>query len=394
MCGLFGWQLSQEALKELELHTLAAVLAFNAERRGDDSWGAAMYSGDAPEILKDAGSIKKTCKIRRILAPQVIGHTRKATTGAVTAANAHPFHIGNIIGAHNGFVFGHEAMNKQYNRDFQVDSQHLIAHIAEERDLRTLDGSGTVSYLDTNDPGTVMLGRGSNSDLTVYGIGTHSKPLGVVWGSVSLWVTEALEMSGIKEYFMYSTSVSRRYQVRNGELLEAGDFPFSSGGRVRTWVPGKGCWEETTRYGSDSGCKQGTSSYDAGYGAIKWADDNDRKYWENYRAEKKGSSLINITRDDLDHLPPALKKNPEVGGLATGESKKATETLTQCDGCRRWGATVDDYEDNARGIVHFPQCDEYLCFSCAAFWGSETGNTLNQLAVPTLKLNLDEKLLK
>ena len=34
----------------------------------------------------------------------IIGHTRAATTGAVTTRNAHPFSYGSIIGAHNGII--------------------------------------------------------------------------------------------------------------------------------------------------------------------------------------------------------------------------------------------------------------------------------------------------
>src|SRR3977135_3430315 len=138
MCGIFGWSLSEEARESIHLYTLAAVLAHTAERRGDESWGFCLNEGPQAQhtIPKNVGSIKQTCKISQVLVPQVIGHTRRATSGAVTVPNAHPFHIGDIIGVHNGYIFEHEENNRKYKRDYNVDSMHLIAHIAEAKPIK------------------------------------------------------------------------------------------------------------------------------------------------------------------------------------------------------------------------------------------------------------------
>lgn len=52
----------------------------------------------------------------------LIGHNRKATQGQVTNENAHPFHEGDIILAHNGTIMNHKEL-----KDTLVDS-HAICH--------------------------------------------------------------------------------------------------------------------------------------------------------------------------------------------------------------------------------------------------------------------------
>ncbi len=119
MCGLFGWVLSDEAVQECDLHAPATILAYNANNRGDESWGVVkVVPGVTPVVTKDIGSIRVSCRVKDILAPIVIGHTRKATTGKVSQENAHPFAHGSILGAHNGFIWDHEGLNKEHNREF------------------------------------------------------------------------------------------------------------------------------------------------------------------------------------------------------------------------------------------------------------------------------------
>lgn len=382
MCGLFGWKLTDEALEDINLHTLAAVLAHHADRRGDDSWGVALALPDGgTRIVKATGSIRRTCRVSTILAKQVIGHTRKATTGAVTVPNAHPFHIGKIIGAHNGFVHSHGELNKELGRNFEVDSQHIFAHLDEGKELTTLSGSGTVTYTEETAPQTIYFGRGQASDLAIYGVGKQSRPLGLVWGSVGLWVMEALEMAGNQENFLYTTVQGQRYFTSGYELYEDGPFPLSTS-RTGEWKGGKFVLTPQR-------------TYDQNYSRVNWQQPPQNHegddYWKRYMERNKGASVL-ISRADLDHLPDALKKNPEVDSVALWQDKETTEASTQCDGCRRWGERVTDYEDNAGGIVKHATIDQHLCFQCAAWWGTET--SIEQAAVPALQLNMDERLRK
>ena len=110
MCGIIGFTGRLEAQKILT-EGLAAL-----EYRGYDSAGIAYF--------KDTGkiSIRKTVgKVKDLLAicddennsTCGIGHTRWATHGGVTNANAHPHKVGNVALIHNGIIENyHEIVNK------------------------------------------------------------------------------------------------------------------------------------------------------------------------------------------------------------------------------------------------------------------------------------------
>lgn len=294
MCGLFGWSLSEEAAAKCDLHALATLLAFQANARGDESWGVLKITPDATtQVLKDVGSIRRTCKIKNILAPTVVGHTRKATTGKVTQENAHPFTHGKIIGAHNGFIWDHEALNKEHNRQFNVDSQHLIAHIAEDKPVDELGGNGTVSYIHTDNPCVVYLGRGAGSDLAVYGIGTVEKPIGVVWASIGFWVKDALDMAGLEQHFTYTTHLQSLYKVEHYELYEAGKFLLG---------PSRKRVNEITHHDHQSSTWSGYPMH--GYRGRTLFDSKD--YDKTNLTPKP--ELTALSKRDIDELPEQLKK--------------------------------------------------------------------------------------
>lgn len=332
-------------------------------------------NGAVPTVVKNIGSIKKTCRISSIIGNQVIGHTRKATTGKITQANAHPFIHGDIIGSHNGFVYQHEKLNTQFNRDFSVDSQHLIAHIAEGKPLAELDGIGTVSYLNVRNPKVVFLGRGTSSDLVVYGLGPREKPIGIVWCSVGFWATEALEMAGFSDNFPYQTHLRKLYKVVDYDLIEHSDFDF--GATARTYTPTQSDYRDFTR------CSSGFPNH--GYRGRTMFDS------EQYNPNKGGCytppTHIMVSKHDLDQLPESLKKNQELIGDGQREDQKAHEATQQCTSCNDWGRLVTHFESDADGIMYFPSIDQTLCCECALYWGQETGQS-TKLAVPHLKLTL------
>lgn len=288
--------LSEEAVEKCDLHALATLLAFQANARGDESWGVLKITRDTTsQVLKDVGSIRRTCRIKDILAPTVVGHTRKATTGKVTQENAHPFTHGKIIGAHNGFIWDHEGLNKEHSRTFNVDSQHLIAHIAEEKPLDELGGNGTVSYINSDAPQVVYLGRGAGSDLAVYGIGTVAKPIGVVWASISFWVKDALDMAGLGENFTYTTYLQSLYKIENFELYEAGKFLLG---------PSRRRAQEITQHDVGAWSGYGVSpSY--GYRGRTLFDS--KEYDKTHQSTPK-TELTSLSKRDVDELPENLKK--------------------------------------------------------------------------------------
>lgn len=110
MCGIVGYigkknkavQIVFEGLKKLEY-------------RGYDSWGVAVLKDDKLAVDKHIGKIKDS-KLNLPESNIALGHTRWATHGGVTVANAHP-HLANnnqFALVHNGIVENYEAIKKQF----------------------------------------------------------------------------------------------------------------------------------------------------------------------------------------------------------------------------------------------------------------------------------------
>lgn len=135
MCGIFGVindtsnQASQTVLTGLK----------KLEYRGYDSWGIALKTPGSDEVLIDKhigkiGAAQTTLPAGTI----AIGHTRWATHGGVTDANAHP-HLDctkRIAVIHNGIVENYQELEselRQKGHSFisETDTE-IIAHLIEE----------------------------------------------------------------------------------------------------------------------------------------------------------------------------------------------------------------------------------------------------------------------
>lgn len=304
----------------------------------------------------------------------VIGHTRKATTGAISIKNTHPFHCGKIVGAHNGFVYNHKEMNVKHKREHECDSPHIFDHINAGLPLGELDAAGTVSYVHLGHPDIIYLGRGFYSDLSVHGIGPAEKPLGIVWGSVHLWVKEALQFAGFKNTFEYETQTSQLYSIQDYLLYEVGEFLLKA---HPTYI-------QSTPHHTPSLTPQGHhNSYGKGYDWQKDNEDKSNKFWEKYRQEKQ---QLPLTPAEAIQLSDTLKKTGEILYVAAGEAPKVTETIEQCTGCRSWGPRLSTYANNGEGIVYDGSIDQTLCHECHLWWGSET-------MIPALREGLDARFL-
>ncbi len=161
------------------------------EYRGYDSAGIAIVTEDpsALAVVKRAGklAVLATELKEHSLPPgtAAIGHTRWATHGAPTDANAHP-HIaagGRIAIIHNGIIENHAALRAELkakgavfmsDTDTETAGHLLAAEVASGKTLteamraatRRLDGSFTLLAIDAKEP-RVVVGTRRNSPLVV-----------------------------------------------------------------------------------------------------------------------------------------------------------------------------------------------------------------------------------
>ncbi|HEV2527924.1 MAG TPA: glutamine--fructose-6-phosphate transaminase (isomerizing) [Thermomicrobiales bacterium] len=129
MCGIFGYVGTSTDLGPVVLSALRTL-----EYRGYDSWGVAIGADDGIAVEKSTGKIGEA---KTTLPGSSIGfgHTRWATHGGVTHANAHP-HLapsGRVAVIHNGIVDNFRSLRDDFEtagHSFvsETDSE-VIAHL-------------------------------------------------------------------------------------------------------------------------------------------------------------------------------------------------------------------------------------------------------------------------
>ncbi|MGX6446745.1 glutamine--fructose-6-phosphate transaminase (isomerizing) [Patulibacter sp. S7RM1-6] len=174
MCGIVGYVGTRNGVP-IVLEGLQRL-----EYRGYDSAGIAVANGSGLKVHKAKGRIAdlKESLPKRIKGTPTIGHTRWATHGAPTDANAHP-HVdfsGRFAVVHNGIIENAPQIKARLEADgiepaSETDTEliaHLIGQASAENDdpvdavrvaLRSVEGAYGLAILDAKHPDRIVVAR-------------------------------------------------------------------------------------------------------------------------------------------------------------------------------------------------------------------------------------------
>lgn len=185
MCGIVGY-IGKNNAKDVLIEGLKRL-----EYRGYDSAGIAIVNADAKKKIAVVRAVGKVSALdekaqnRKLAGAVGIAHTRWATHGKPSVANAHPHSAGKITLVHNGIIENYQALKndlikKKHVFSSQTDSE-VVAHLIEEeckkssfedavyQALKQVKGAYALVIVNSDEPEKVIAVR--NSSPLVLGIG-------------------------------------------------------------------------------------------------------------------------------------------------------------------------------------------------------------------------------
>ncbi|ALN89721.1 glutamine--fructose-6-phosphate transaminase (isomerizing) [Lysobacter gummosus] len=174
MCGIVG------AIADRDVVPVLIDGLKRLEYRGYDSAGIAVFDGAQLRRVRRTGRVSEmenAAQAEDFHAQIGIGHTRWATHGGVTEANAHP-HIsfGELAVVHNGIIENHDEQRERlraagYTFESQTDTE-VIAHLVHFHQKHGLDllaavqaavseliGAYAIAVVSKNEPGRLIAAR-------------------------------------------------------------------------------------------------------------------------------------------------------------------------------------------------------------------------------------------
>ncbi|MDR9433483.1 MAG: glutamine--fructose-6-phosphate transaminase (isomerizing) [Spiribacter sp.] len=189
MCGIVG------AVAERDVSAILLEGLRRLEYRGYDSAGMAVL--DSHNRLHRHRAVGKVAALTKrqdshVLTGQLgVAHTRWATHGAPTEANAHP-HIArdDVAVVHNGIIENHEALRARltslgYTFNSETDTEAVVNAIHERLDAgdslvaavrvvsKELDGAYALGVVTRREPGRLIAARRGSPLVIGLGIGEH-----------------------------------------------------------------------------------------------------------------------------------------------------------------------------------------------------------------------------
>ncbi|MBT1451335.1 glutamine--fructose-6-phosphate transaminase (isomerizing) [Glaciecola sp. XM2] len=188
MCGIVG-AVAERNVVQILLEGLRRL-----EYRGYDSAGVALIHNDDLNIVRRIGKVKALSDAindENGLGTTGIAHTRWATHGGVTEANAHP-HVSSerFAVVHNGIIENHKSLREsltakgyRFNSDTDTETiAHTVADIRKGTDtlleavlsaVKSFHGAYGTVIVDKHDPSTMVVARSGSPLVIGLGIGEN-----------------------------------------------------------------------------------------------------------------------------------------------------------------------------------------------------------------------------
>ncbi|VAV84178.1 Glutamine--fructose-6-phosphate aminotransferase [isomerizing] [hydrothermal vent metagenome] len=176
MCGIVGY-IGQRSARDVIIDGLRKL-----EYRGYDSAGIAIFcDGDGSEIMLERSEGKLERLVEKLKGKELegcvgIGHTRWATHGRPSEANAHPHMEGGVAVVHNGIIENYLTLRSEMSKEGAVfkseTDTEIVAHLidreikkgnslkaAMQAALKRVKGSYALAAISRAEPGTIVAAK-------------------------------------------------------------------------------------------------------------------------------------------------------------------------------------------------------------------------------------------
>ncbi|MFQ5699426.1 MAG: glutamine--fructose-6-phosphate transaminase (isomerizing) [Myxococcota bacterium] len=182
MCGIVGYIGVADRGQDVVLDGLRRL-----EYRGYDSAGIAVLEEGKIRVVRSVGKLihlESALRDAPLHGRLAIGHTRWATHGRPSEANAHPHRVGSVALIHNGIVENHRELRAELRASgarFRSDTDsEIIAHLVQEERragrplleavqaaVARLAGSYAVVVIDEEEPDRIVAAKSGGSPCIV-----------------------------------------------------------------------------------------------------------------------------------------------------------------------------------------------------------------------------------